>query len=116
MLALFFVLSFNLVFSQVNNVGNPSFEIFHSGCNAPNFVTKLQYWGSLDTNNAFGPGFTYNTCYMNIPNGGPGLYQMPKSGNGLIRTTFFCSTVTCSQYNSREYPKNRMLSNLISGK
>jgi len=115
MLVLFFVLEFNLVFSQVNYVGNPSFEVFHSGCSGPNFTSKLTYWNGIDSTTSFNGGLTYNSCYSNIPYNGPGIYQTPKTGNGMIRTTFYCSTVTCSYYSSRIYPKNRLLNTLISG-
>jgi hypothetical protein len=101
--------------AQVNFVGNPSFEIFHSGCTGPNFVSKLKYWGSLDSSYAFGAGPMYHTCYSNVPYAGPGLYQSPKTGNSFIRTTFYCTTVTCTYNNSRIYPKNRMLTTLTSG-
>jgi hypothetical protein len=114
-LLLLLIISFFKLTSQVNYVGNPSFEMFHSGCTGPNFVSKLKYWGSLDSNLSWAGGALYNTCYSNVPYGGPGLYQAPRTGNSLIRTTFFCSTVTCSYYSSRTYPKNRLLNTLTSG-
>ncbi len=108
---LFLSLQFN---AQVNFVGNPSFEIFHSGCTGPNFVSKLKYWSGIDSLYAFGGGFTYNVCYSNVPYGAMGIYQQPRTGNGDIRHQNFC-TNPCSYSTSRLYEKNRLLTNLSMG-
>lgn len=105
---------YSLSFSQVNYVGNPSFEVFHSGCTTPNFVSKLKYWGSLDSSKAFSAGPVYHTCYSNVPYGGPGLYQLPRTGNSNIRLQNYC-TSPCSYTISRGYPKNRLLNTLVGG-
>lgn len=114
-LALIYILFSFIGLSQVNLVGNPSFEVFHSGCTSPNFVSKLKYWGSLDSSASFGAGLNYNICYGNVPYAGPGLFQHPRSGSGLIRLQAYC-TNPCSYNTSRGYPKNRLLNGLISGK
>lgn len=109
MLALFFVLEFNLVYSQVNYVGNPSFE--NLNCISPNFLKRCFFWNGIDSAQLACSGLTYNVCYGLVPYAGPGLYQQPKTGDGYIRTTFYSPTGT-----GRAYPKNRLLTNLISGK
>lgn len=103
--------------AQVNYVGNPSFEVFHSGCTGVNYTSKLKYWGGIDSAsvNTYGGGSTYNYCYSNMPWHGPGSYQDSRTGKGIIRITNYCSTVTCLPYSSRIYPKNRLLSTLTSG-
>lgn len=112
------VFNFNNFYTQVNHVGNPSFEIF----NIPpcplttNYVSDLKYWNCLDSIQTPKAGPTYNTCYGNVPFASGITYQWPKTGNGFIRTTLFCTTVTCTYNNSRQYPKNRLLSTLVSGK
>ncbi len=108
-----FVISFNF-YGQVNFVSNPSFEILYD-CMPPNYIPKAKYWNCLDSIKPFNVGMNYNTCYPNVPNTSVG-YQWPKTGGGFIRTTFYCTSVTCTYTNSRTYPKNRMISNLIAGK
>lgn len=103
--------------AQVNYVGNPSFEVFHSGCTGVNYTSKLKYWGAIDSAyvGTYGGGSTYNYCYGTMPYQGLGCYQDSRTGKGIIRITNYCSTVTCTQYSSRIYPKNRLLSTLTSG-
>ncbi len=106
-LALFcFMFSFNF-YSQVNFVGNPSFE--NVTCTMPNFISKNLYWNSLDSASFVCGGLCYHSCYGNVPNSGGGLYQLPKTGSGFARITFYYPP-------GRTYPKNRLKSNLIGGK
>jgi hypothetical protein len=114
---LLFIFSLRDTVAQVNFVGNPSFEVFHSGCTGVNWTSKLKYWGAIDSAavGTYGGGSTYNTCYGTVPYAGPGIYQQPRTGNGYARITPYCSTVTCIQYSQRIYPKNRLLSPLTSG-
>lgn len=115
-LALFFY-SF-IGFGQVNLVGNPSFEVFNIGSCPPttNYVADLKYWNCIDSTQRPKAGPTYNTCYGNVPLAAGITYQWPKSGNGFIRSTFYCTSVTCTYTNSRQYPKNRLLTTLTAGK
>jgi hypothetical protein len=114
-LALFF---YSLIgFSQVNYVGNPSFEDFNIGSCPPftNYISDLKYWNSIDSVQKSAAGLTYNTCYPNLPLASGITYQWPKTGNGIIRLQVYCTSVTCTYTNSRLYPKNRLLSSLSAG-
>ncbi|MBL7894670.1 MAG: T9SS type A sorting domain-containing protein [Bacteroidia bacterium] len=108
------VLKYYNLHSQVNYVGNPSFEQLYD-CIAPNYVPKAKFWNCIDSVKPALAGENYNTCYPNVPLSGV-TYQWPKTGNGFIRMTFYCTTVTCLYNNSRIYPKNRLVSSLTSGK
>lgn len=108
------VLNFKTFYSQLNYVSNPSFEQLYD-CAAPNYVPKAKFWNCIDSVKPALAGENYNTCYPNVPLSGV-TYQWPKTGNGFIRMTFYCTTVTCLYNNSRIYPKNRLVTNLISGK
>jgi hypothetical protein len=105
MLALFFY-SLNTL-GQVNYVNNPSFETITTP--SPNFVSKLQFWNSLDTTQ---PGAAGN--YYNFPNTPVG-YCPARTGIVKIRTTFHCTPSTCTYTNSRLYPRNRLKATLTSG-
>lgn len=108
------VFHFNSLLSQINQVGNPSFEIFNSTCAPPNLISKLKYWNSIDSVKLASAGFNYNTCYPNVPNTSVG-YQWPKSGEGFIRLQAYCTTASCTYTASRLYPKNRLLNSLNNG-
>lgn len=103
--------------AQVNYVGNPSFEVFNIGSCPPtsNCIADLKYWNSIDSLQKTAAGFTYNTCYPNVPLALGVTYQWPKSGNGWIRLQAYCTSVTCTYTNSRLYPKNRLLTSLTAG-
>lgn len=105
------VLTFILtsVCAQVNYVGNPSFE--NINCVSPNFIKKCYYWNSIDSTQIICGGAVHHTCFGNVPNAGPGLFQYPRSGNGYVRVTFLNPGG-----NGRTYPKNRLLTPLVSGK
>lgn len=104
---LFYSLSFK---SQVNLVGNPSFEIFLN-CSATNYVSIAKYWNSLDSAKLGAAGEYNNTCYPYVPINAGG-FQYPKTGNAYLRTTEYCSN--CLP-NHRGYLKNRLLTTLTSG-
>lgn len=96
------------VFSQVNFVGNPSFESVNN-CSAPNFIYKVNSWNSIDSSQTICGGDFYHFCYGNIPYNGLNRFQRPRTGNGFIRVTFYYPS-------GRTYPKNRLTTNLINGK
>lgn len=95
--------------AQVNYVGNPSFE--NVNCVSPNFLKKAYYWNSIDSNQIICGGGLYHSCFNNVPNGGPGLYQKARTGTGFVRVTFYNFGGS-----GRTYPKNRLLTTLTSGK
>lgn len=108
-LALFFFVGYYNCFSQVNLVNNPSFENAISPP-PPNFVSKLQFWNSLDTTKAFAAGLYYSA--PNTPVG----YCPARTGSNFIRLQAHCTPATCLYNNSRGYPRNRLKMVLISGK
>jgi hypothetical protein len=99
--------------AQVNFVANPSFELLYD-CNPPYSVSKIKSWNSIDSTKLNSAGVYYNNCAGSVPYTGVG-FQYPKSGDGFIRTLFYC-TNPCAYTNSRGYPKNRLISTLIAGK
>jgi hypothetical protein len=82
-------------------------------CNNPNYVSNAKYWNSIDSTNLLAAGLWYNTCYPNVPYGGPGIYQNPKSGGAYLRSQVYC-TSPCSYYFSRSYAKNLLKSTLTN--
>jgi hypothetical protein len=106
-------LAFFLKAQIANYVNNGSFELL-SDCANPFGVYKSIFWNCIDTTQPMKAGFNYNSCFSNVPVTGVG-YQQPKSGSDFIRVNFFC-TNPCQPFNSRTYPRNRLKSNLISGK
>lgn len=100
--------------AQVNFVGNPSFETLYD-CVPAYYTSKCVSWNAIDSSQKWMSGLHYNLCAGNVPKGGPGFYQYPRTGNGFIRSTFYCSTVTCTYPFLRTYPKNRLVSSLTSG-
>ncbi len=106
-LALFFMIIWFHSFSQINFVGNPSFESIN--CISPNVLNRCSYWNSIDSTQLACGGQTLNKCYGNVPYGGPGKYQNPRTGNGMVRVTFLATGY-------RTYPKNRLLNSLSVGK
>lgn len=105
---IFLLVSIGLSFkAQVNYVGNPSLETLIS-CSTPNYLSRASHWNSIDS--SFFPcgGNYYNTCFGNVPKSGPGLFQYPRTGNAFVRVTFLTG-------GGRTYPKNRLVSNLVSG-
>jgi hypothetical protein len=109
LLVFFCLLIFSNLKSQINFVGNPSFESIN--CISPNFLKRCYYWNGIDSLQLTCGGLTYNVCYGTVPYAGPGLYQNPRTGNGYARVTFFSLTGS-----GRIYPKNRLLTNLTAGK
>ena len=100
--------------AQVNFVGNPSFESYFN-CTATNYVSVAKYWNSLDSIKLGASGEYLNTCYPYVPYNAGG-FQYPRTGNAYIRATSYCNLPTCAFPYLRNYPKNRLLSNLVSGK
>lgn len=100
-------------FSQVNAVGNPSFEDFYN-CSLPNYISKAKYWNSIDSSKLGYGGKYFNVCYSTVPFDGLLRYQYPKTGNAFIGATQFCNS-PCTAPSIRQYPKNRLIKPLISG-
>ncbi|HWY11734.1 MAG TPA: T9SS type A sorting domain-containing protein [Bacteroidia bacterium] len=99
---------------QVNLVNNPSFEDYYD-CNLPNYIAKAKYWNSIDTTKPGAAGDYFNVCYPNVPYT-TSSFQYPKTGNGFILATFYCTSPTCVYPNFRTYPRNRLKNYLIGGK
>lgn len=106
-LTLFFSFYLNFLFPQINFVGNPSFE--NINCISPNVLNRCYYWNSIDSAQLSCGGQTLNKCYSIVPYGGPGKYQLPRTGDGMVRVTFLAPGY-------RTYPKNRLLNTLTAGK
>lgn len=100
--------------SQVNQVGNPSFENVVN-CSGTNYLSKALYWNSIDSVKLGYGGEYLSTCYLYVPNNAAG-HQFPRTGNAYIRTTVYCTTTTCVYPFLRTYPKNRLLNSLTAGK
>jgi hypothetical protein len=105
---------FSEVYSQVNHVGNPSFENYYS-CGSPNYISRAKYWNSIDSTKLGYGGKYFNVCYPNIPFDGVLRYQYPRTGKAFIGATQYCTTTTCAPPVLRQYPKNRLINPLVSG-
>ncbi len=112
-LVMFYLLIPSKIVSQVNAVGNPSFEDYYS-CSLPNYVSRAKYWNSIDSAKLGYAGKYFNTCLSNVPSNA-NTFQYPRTGNAYILGTQFCAT-GCSPPVLRQYPKNRLIVPLISGK
>ena len=103
-------------FSQIANfVKNGGFEDKYD-CNYPNVLSKAIGWNCVgtDTTKLGGELYAIN-CYSNAPDISGTGFQYPHSGNTFCRIQVFCMS-PCAYYNSRIYPKNRLKSNLTSGR
>ncbi|MCU0360028.1 MAG: T9SS type A sorting domain-containing protein [Bacteroidia bacterium] len=96
--------------AQVNLVSNGSFENIIN-CNSPFVEYKAIGWSGVDS-----AQFTAHLCNIvcgNAPNTPVG-YQMPKEGNGFVRSTLYCPL--CGGTFTRSNLKNRLKSPLRAGK
>ncbi len=109
LLILFF--SFKFSNAQISNyVTNGGFENTID-FNNPFLEYKAIGWSGIDSSKATAP--LLHIGFGNVPLSGSG-YQMPKSGNGYIRTTLYCPT--CPVSFKRSNIKNRLKQTLIAGK
>lgn len=109
-LFVFFQLS---LFSQINHVGNPSFEDTVS-TTFPNCISKVKYWTTIDSSWLCGGGKVISTYYGNVPYSS-NSWQYPRTGNAYLMTTQFCMS-PCVSPNIVQYPKNRLKIPLVNGK
>ncbi len=111
MLQMFFYFTSNKA-QIANYVSNGSFEQKYN-CNYPNFINIVKYWRTIDSLN-FSVTFNH-TCYPNIPYGLHG-FQWARTGQSYAEASFLCQPPACSIESNRGYFRNRLKSNLISGK
>jgi hypothetical protein len=112
---IFFFLSAGLSFffargQQIGNyISNGSFEDW-TDCNQPNWLYKVKNWGAIDSVSQTGIPFSY--CNGLIPNQGNTIYQLPRTGEAFLGSTFFIVYPTSS---NRWYIKNRLKTKLQVG-
>jgi hypothetical protein len=110
-LQMFFCFS-SYIAQTANYVSNGGFEQKYN-CNYPNFINIVKNWRTIDSLN-FSVTFN-NTCYPNIPYGLHG-FQWARTGQSYAEASFLCQPPACSIESNRGYFRNRLKSNLISGK
>ena len=94
-----------------NYIINPGFEdVAYSSTLSPS--GGIVGWAGIDSTQSAFLYFSNGAPFYNLPNSSFG-FQLPKEGNNIVGSTFFCSTCTGSL---RWYPRNRLKMHLTSGK
>ena len=114
-----FVLFFKFVcvHAQVANfVTNGGFEEYYSCTFGPysNVIMKAKGWRNIDSS-FYGCVQFYHKCSGVVPSDGFN-YQYPYKGSGFGTSSMLCQPPACSVVGNRCYIRNRLKSNLISGK
>ena len=88
-----------------NYITNGNFEECIN-CTITPYYAMPRGWTALDSSDwAFIP-FSLSPPLSNLPYGFG--FQYPRSGNTLIGTGFYCGSNSCTSYNQRGYPRNRL--------
>lgn len=111
---LLLIISLRDSFAQVNFVNNPSFENFKPS--GPSCVDKAYYWSAIDSTKICWGGELRSITLGNAPWMLGVGYSMPHSGKSFIRSTQFCTPLSCTPNMERTYPKNRLRDTLTASK
>ena len=95
--------------AQVNYINNGSFEDQYH-CSGV-LIDGIKYWTSTDSICNY-PLARWSYCNGWVPNQGNTVYQLPRTGNTFVGSTFYYTSI----YASRAYFRNRLKSNLQAGK